>query len=83
MPGYLAGVGEIGVKDCYDKRYSCDWTQTDLQIYSRAFTPENLDAWDNTLFAEGVDMRLMDSLTALRGVSPAAKLCLLALQDLH
>ena len=54
-----------------------------MQIYHRAFTPETLDAWHHTLFAEGVDMRLMDSLTALRGVSPAVKLCLLALQDLH
>jgi len=71
------------VKDCYDRMYSCDWTRTDMQIYHRAFTPETLDAWHHTLFAEGVDMRLMDSLTALRGVSPAVKLCLIALQDLH
>ena len=71
------------MKDCYSKRYSADWVKEDLQIYRQVFPREKLGAWDRTLEAESIDMNLMDSLTALRGVSPAAKLCLLALQDLH
>ena len=70
------------MKDCYDRRYSCDWTATDLALYRDVFERKT-DVWDNILASDNGDANLMDSLTALRGVSPAVKLCLLALQDLH
>ena len=71
------------MKDCYDRMYSCDWVTEDLQIYRQVFLREKLGALDSSLESDSIDMNLMDSLTALRGVSPTVKLCLLALQDLH
>jgi hypothetical protein len=69
------------MRDSADTMYSCHWTRADFQICREVFADKAV--WDNSISTDCIDMNLMDSLTALRGVSPAVKLCLLALQDLH